>query len=146
MDLPHDFRDLLVELDLAGADFVVVGGYAVAFHGYPRATKDLDVFVRPTRENAARVYRGLAAFGAPLSAFDVGPDDFCDYDGVLQLGVPPFRIDILHRISGVAYDEAVRDAPTVTIEGRTVLIISRDALLANKRASGRPQISPTWPR
>ncbi|MEM6790736.1 MAG: hypothetical protein AAF715_24670 [Myxococcota bacterium] len=64
MDLPHDFRDLLVELDLAGADFVVVGGYAVAFHGYPRATKDLDVFVRPTRENAARVYRGLAAFGA----------------------------------------------------------------------------------
>jgi hypothetical protein len=71
IDLPEDFRDLLVELHDAGAEFVIVGGYAVAFHGYPRATKDIDILVRAVPENAARVYRALAAFGAPLSTFEV---------------------------------------------------------------------------
>jgi hypothetical protein len=88
IELPADFRDLLIELYDAGADFVVLGGHAVAFHGHPRATKDLDVLVRATPANAARVYRALAAFGAPLDAFEVGEEDFASYDGVLQIGLP----------------------------------------------------------
>jgi hypothetical protein len=80
-ELPEDFRDLLVELADAGADFVVLGGHAVAFHGHPRATKDLDVLVRADANNAAKVYRALAAFGAPLSSFEVRQDDFATYDG-----------------------------------------------------------------
>lgn len=137
--LPDDFRDLLVCLADAKADFVVVGGHAVAAHGHVRATKDLDVLVRPTPENAVRVYRALAAFGAPLQAFEVGVDDFTTYDGVLQIGLPPLRIDVLTRITGVSFDEAIAAALTVDVDGRTVLVIGRDALVRNKRATGRPQ-------
>src|SRR5262245_21767695 len=87
-----DFRDILVELHKAGARFVVLGGHAVAFHGHPRATKDLDILVEADAANAKRVYAALSAFGAPLSAFEVSVEDFASYDGVLQLGVPPRRI------------------------------------------------------
>jgi hypothetical protein len=87
--LYDDFRDLLVELADAKAEFVVLGGHAVGFHGHPRATKDLDVLVRATDENAARVYRALARFGAPIHSFDVAEADFATYDGVLQIGLPP---------------------------------------------------------
>ena len=87
IELFDDFRDLLIELYDAGAKFVVLGGYAVAFHGHPRATKDLDVLVEPDPENARRVYAALAAFGAPLASFEVGVEDFSNYDGILQLGV-----------------------------------------------------------
>lgn len=84
----EDFRDILVELHRAGARFVVLGGHAVAFHGHPRATKDLDVLVEADPSNAKRVYAALAAFGAPLSSFEVRVEDFSSYDGVLQIGVP----------------------------------------------------------
>lgn len=139
IELPADFRDLLVELADAGADFVVLGGHAVAFHGHPRATKDLDVLVRASAENAARVYRALAAFGAPLASFEVRQDDFATYDGVLQIGLPPRRIDILNRASGITFDAAVASGEALEIEGRRVPIIGLEALLANKHASGRPQ-------
>ena len=89
MDLHDDFRDLLIELADASADFVVLGGHAVAFHGHPRATKDLDILVRSTRDNAARVYHALAEFGAPLQAFEVSEADFATYGGVLQIGAIP---------------------------------------------------------
>jgi hypothetical protein len=139
VELPDDFRDLLVELHDAGAELVVVGGHAVAFHGHPRATKDLDVLVRPTRENADRVYEGLAAFGAPLQAFEVGREDFATYDGVLQIGVAPLRIDILTRVAGVSFDEAIAEGAAFEIEGRKIPVIGRLALLKNKTAAGRPQ-------
>lgn len=139
IELPDDFRDLLIELCDAGADFVVVGGHAVAFHGHPRATKDLDVLVRATRENAAKVYRALAEFGAPLQAFEVAEDDFATYGGVLQLGLPPLRIDILNRVDGVSFDEAADGAPSFELEGRRIPVIGRAALLKNKRATGRAQ-------
>ena len=109
MELPEDFRDLLVELSDAGAEYVVVGGHAVAFHGHPRATKDLDILVRARPGNAQRVYRALAAFGAPLDAFEVKMEDFATYEGVLQIGLPPRRIDILNRVDGVTFDEAVEE-------------------------------------
>ncbi len=139
IELPDDFRDLLVELDEAGVDFVVVGGFAVAFHGHPRATKDIDILVRPERENAARTYRALAAFGAPLASFEVSEADFATYDGVLQIGLPPRRIDILTNVSGIGFDEAAADAPTLEVDGRAIRIIGLAALLKNKRASAREQ-------
>jgi predicted nucleotidyltransferase len=139
MDLPEDFRDLLVALADAGAEFVVLGGHAVAFHGHPRATKDLDVLVRANRSNAQRVYQALAVFGAPLEAFEVGEADFATYDGILQLGVPPLRIDVLNRADGITFDEAIADGASFDLEGRSIRVIGRDALVANKRAAGREQ-------
>jgi hypothetical protein len=139
IDLPDDFRDLLVELHDAGAAFVVLGGHAVAFHGHPRATKDIDVLVRPEPENATRVYRALAAFGAPLESFEVSEEDFATYDGVLQIGLPPRRIDILNRASGISFDDAIASGDTFELEGRQIPIIGLGALLENKRAAGRAQ-------
>jgi hypothetical protein len=138
-ELPEDFRDLLLELADAGAEFVLLGGHAVAFHGHPRATKDMDVLIRANTSNAERVYRALAAFGAPLEAFQIGAADFASYDGVLQIGLPPRRVDILNRADGITFDEAVAERASFTIEGRTIPVIGRTALLKNKRAAGRAQ-------
>ena len=137
MDLPDDFRDLLLELCDAGAEFVLIGGHAVAFHGHPRATADMDILVRSTPDNATRVFQALAAFGAPLAAFEVGVEDFTTCDGVLQIGLPPRRIDVLNRAAGITFDEAVRDGVGFDLEGRHIPVIGREALLDNKRAAGR---------
>lgn len=139
IELFDDFRDILVELHKAGARFVVLGGHAVAFHGHPRATKDLDILVESTPDNASRVYAALAAFGAPLSAFEVGVEDFASYDGVLQLGVPPRRIDILNRADGITFAEAVADGESFELDGCAIPVIGRSALIKNKRAAGRAQ-------
>ncbi len=139
IDLPDDFRDVLIELVDAHADFVVIGGHAVAYHGHPRATKDIDVLIRATPDNARRVYDALAAFGAPLAAFQVSADDFATYDGVLQIGLPPRRIDVLNRAQGISFDEAIADGERLEVEGRTIPVIGLEALLTNKRAAGRPQ-------
>ena len=139
IELPVDFRDLLLELHDAGAQFVVVGGHAVAYYGHVRATKDLDVLVRATAANAQRVYRALAAFGAPLQSFEVQEADFATYDGVLQIGLPPRRIDILNRASGISFDDAIAGAGSFELEGRQIPMISLAALLRNKRAAGRAQ-------
>lgn len=139
IQLPDDFRDLLVELHDAGADFVVVGGHAVAFHGHPRATKDLDVLVRANDVNARRVFQALVAFGAPLQSFEVSEADFATYDGVLQIGLPPRRIDVLNRVDGITFDEAIAEGEMFDLEGRPIRIIGLRALLNNKRASGREQ-------
>jgi predicted nucleotidyltransferase len=139
IDLPADFRDILIELHDAGAEFVVLGGHAVGFHGHPRATKDLDILVRATEANAQRVYRALAEFGAPLASFAVSVADFATYDGVLQIGVPPVRIDVITRATGITFDSAVADGESLELDGRRIPVIGREALLANKRAAGRPQ-------
>jgi len=139
IELPDDFRDLLVALSDAGAEFVVIGGHAVAFHGHPRATRDLDVLIRADRLNAEKVYRALAAFGAPLETFEVDAVDFVTYDGVLQIGLPPRRIDIVNRATGVTFDEAIAEGASFELEGRSIRIIGRSALLKNKRAIGREQ-------
>jgi hypothetical protein len=139
IELPDDFRDLLLALADAGAEFVVVGGRAVAFHGHPRATKDLDVLVRATPANAARVYRALAAFGAQLQTFEVSEADFATYDGVLQIGAPPRRIDVINRADGIDFDEATQSGDGFDLEGRHIPVIGLDALLRNKWATGRAQ-------
>lgn len=138
-ELPDDFRDLLLELADGGAEFVLVGGHAVAFHGHPRATKDMDVLIRATADNAERVYQALADFGAPLAAFKVKAADFASYSGVLQIGLPPLRIDILNRADGITFDEAVAEGASFILEGRKIPVIGREALVKNKRAAGRAQ-------
>jgi hypothetical protein len=137
--IPDDFRDLLVELVDASARFLVVGAYAVAVHGHPRATKAIDVWVDPTAANATRVYAALARFGAPVAQFEITPDDLETYDGVLQLGVAPFRIDILTRIGGVGFADAWEDRTEIEVEGRKVPVLGLRTRLENKRFTGRLQ-------
>jgi hypothetical protein len=135
--LNPDFRDMLSALSAAEADYLVVGAYALAAHGYPRATGDIDLWVRPTTENSARVWKALAAFGAPTSRMTV--EDFSAPDIVYQIGTAPRRIDILTSISGVEFEQAWEDRISVELDGLTVPVIGREHLLANKRASGRPR-------
>lgn len=137
--LPDDFRDLLVALADAGARFIVVGGYAVGFHGHIRATKDLDVYVEPSQENALRVERGLARFGAPLRALGVSVKDFERPDITVQLGVPPLRIDLLTAADGIDFEEAWATHETLDVDGRSIPVLGRDALVKNKLAAGRHQ-------
>jgi hypothetical protein len=133
----RDFAEMLSALSAAGAEFLIVGAHAVAAHGRPRATGDLDVWVRPTAENAERVWSALERFGAPL--FDLSREDLARPGVVFQIGVPPCRIDILTEITGVTFDEAWPGRLTTVVEGQTLSFIGRRELLANKRAVGRPK-------
>ena len=133
----RDFVEILSELSAAGADFLIVGAHALATHGVPRATGDLDIWVRPTPDNARRVLTALASFGAPLH--DLTIDDLAKPDTVFQIGLPPARVDILSGISGVTFEEAWPRRMTVTLEGLDVAVLSRDDFIANKRAAGRPK-------
>ena len=137
--LHADFRELIVLLTDGGVDFVIVGAYALAFHGAPRASGDIDLFVRPEPQNAERVFQALARFGAPLDAAQVTMRDFARPGMVYQIGLPPRRIDILTEISGVSFDEVWASRVTSELEGRAVAFIGREALLKNKEAAGRPQ-------
>ena len=138
-NLNEDFRDLLLEFADAEVEFLIVGAFAVAFHGVPRATGDMDVFVRPSSENAQRVFNALSRFGAPLASAGVTPNDFETPGIVYQIGQPPRRIDVLTEISGVSFDEAWATRRAVGFEGRVVHFIGRDELLRNKMAAGRPK-------
>ncbi len=133
----RDFAEMLSALSAAGAEFLVVGAYALAAHGTPRATGDLDIWVNPTVPNAQRVLEALTAFGAPLT--DLTIQDLTSSDTVFQIGVVPCRIDILSGISGVAFDDAWTRRVVVQIEGIDVPVIGRDDFVSNKRASGRPK-------
>lgn len=137
--LNDDFRDLLVLLADGNVDFVVVGAYAVAFHGAPRMSGDIDLFVRPTADNSARLHEALRRFGAPLSAAGITPTDFSTPGLVYQIGLPPRRIDILTELSGVTFDEVWTSRSSAELSGRNVAFIGRAALVKNKLASGRPK-------
>lgn len=133
----EDFLDLLQALSEEGVEFLVVGAHALAAHGVVRASGDLDVLVRPTRDNARLVVRALHRFGAPLEQHGVGAEDFEREGTVYQLGLPPRRIDLLTQVSGLTFDEAASDGQEVGIAGVTFRVPSAEALLVNKRASGR---------
>jgi hypothetical protein len=133
----QDFVDLLRAFADHDVEAIVVGAHALAAHGHVRATKDLDVWIRPTPENAARAYAALAAFGAPLTELVV--DDLCAAGTVFQIGVAPVRIDILTQIDGVDFDEAWADKITTAVGGVRTHVLSRDHLIKNKRTAGRLQ-------
>ena len=135
--LNHDFRDLLLAFVEEGVEFLAIGAYALALHGAPRATGDLDVFVRATQENAARVWRALIAFGASLVAAEVRPEDFATAGMVYQIGLPPRRIDVLTTISGLLFEEAWATRERPVLDGTEIAFIGREAFLQNKLATGR---------
>jgi hypothetical protein len=137
--LNEDFRDLVVLFADGGVEFVIVGAYALAFHGAPRASGDIDVFVRPSPENAVRVFAALQKFGAPLASHGISTEDFSRPGAVYQMGLPPRRIDVLTEISGVSFDEAWASRASAEVDGRTVHLIGREAFLKNKAAAGRPK-------
>lgn len=133
----EDYRDILVALVACDARFLIVGAHALAVHGYPRATVDIDIWVDNTPENAARVWKALAAFGAPLDDLGIHAQDFSRPDIVVQFGLPPHRIDILTGVSGLTFEEAWSRRVEEPVEGVRVPVIGIDELLKNKRASGR---------
>jgi hypothetical protein len=132
-----DFVEMLSELSATGAEFLVVGAHALAAHGLPRATGDLDIWVRADNENAPRVLEALRRFGAPL--FDLSLDDLSKPGTVFQIGTAPTRIDILTGVSGLMFGEAWSRRTTVRIGELPVGVIGREDLIRNKRATGRPQ-------
>jgi hypothetical protein len=137
MELSRDFSDLFRALSSAGADYLVVGAHALGVHDRPRTTKDLDVWIRATPENARRTWKALAVFGAPMDRLRV--DDLIDEDTVFQIGVAPLRIDVLTSISGVTFDEAWPNRLEVERDGILVPFIGVEEFLINKDASGRDQ-------
>ncbi|HVS31841.1 MAG TPA: hypothetical protein VMS98_10325 [Thermoanaerobaculia bacterium] len=133
----RDFVEILAALSAAGAEFLVVGAHALAAHKRPRATGDLDIWVRPTSENAKRVWNALVEFGAPLH--DLTVEDLATADVVFQMGLPPYRVDILTSISGVTFDEAWPNRIVNEFQGQPYGVIGLRDLIRNKRAAGRPQ-------
>ncbi len=132
-----DFKELLAEFNAQTVEYLVVGAHALAAHGHVRATKDLDVWVRPSPENASRVLRALAEFGAPLH--DLSEQDLTQAGIVFQIGVAPVRIDVITAIDGVEFEAAWTSRVEVSLGDITVPVLSREHLIANKRAAGRLQ-------
>lgn len=137
--LNEDFVDLLELLLEFEADFLVVGAHSLAAHGVARATGDLDVFVRPTHQNARLVYEALMGFGAPLAHHGLTVEDLVRTGTVYQVGLPPRRIDIITAIDGVDFDEAWRGRVRHRVEGMKLPFLGLRELVKNKRASGRPK-------
>lgn len=137
--MQEDFRDIIVELLSAKARFLIVGAHALSAYGVPRATVDLDLWIDPTPENAERVYRALARFGAPLQSMGITEGDFSSEDQIIQLGLPPNRIDLMTGISGVTFAEAWQNHVMEPFDGILAPHIGREAFIRNKRASGRPK-------
>jgi hypothetical protein len=133
----QDFRDLLAEFNARGVEYLVVGAHALAAHGHVRATKDLDVWVRPDAANALRVISSLTAFGAPLQ--DLTAPDLATPGTIFQIGVAPIRIDVLTSIEGVVFEDAWAARIQAPFADQVVPILSREDLIRNKRAAGREQ-------
>jgi len=133
--LNKDYKEMLQCLAGESVKFLVVGAYALAAHGYPRATMDIDLWVMPSRDNAEAVLRALGRFGAPVRGLTL--DDLQEDDTVFQIGVAPRRIDIITGVSGLRFEEAFARSITIDIEGLQLNIPSVDDLILNKRASGR---------
>ncbi len=133
--LQSDLREFIALLNSHKVEYLVVGGHAVAFHGHPRFTGDIDFFLRPTRENADRVVEVLRKFG--FGNLQLKPDDLLTPERIVQLGRPPDRIDLLTSISGVAFDDAWSTRAAGELDGQPVCFLGWDALIRNKKASDR---------
>lgn len=137
MMLNPDFHDILSAFNAERVEYLLVGAYALAAHGLPRATGDIDLWIRPSAANAASVWGALKGFGAPLEGISIG--DLETPELVFQVGLPPRRIDLMTSIDGIDFDTAWRERVLIHVEGLDVPTISRSNLIANKRATGRPQ-------
>jgi hypothetical protein len=137
MSVNPDFRDLFAALNDAEAEFLIVGGYALAVHGVPRFTKDLDVWIKANPDNAQKVWKALDSFGAPFGALTL--QDLSAPGIVFQMGLPPNRIDIITSIDGVDFPDAWAHKIESAYGDQPVKVIGLDELIRNKEATGRPQ-------
>ena len=133
--LNKDYKEMLQFLLEEKVEFILVGAYALGAHGYPRATGDIDIWVKADENNSKKTYNALARFGAPLDQIQV--NDFAVEGVIFQIGVAPRRIDIITRIDGVTYDEANDDKIIVEVEGLLLPVLSLENLIKNKLATGR---------
>lgn len=133
----QDFKEFIELLIKNNAEYLIVGGYAVGIHGYPRYTGDLDIWLNPTPGNADLILKSVNEFG--FSSFNLTRDDFTKPGNVIQLGYPPLRIDLLTEIDGVSFHECFQNRKVVSIDGLTVNFIGYSDLLKNKKESGRPR-------
>lgn len=137
MAIPTDLREFIESLNSHGVDYLVVGAHALAFHGRPRYTGDIDLWLRSTHENAARVEQALVEFS--FASLGLKAADFMHPESIVQLGVAPNRIDLLTSLTGVAFDEAWDTRVPGELGGIPVAFLSREILIKNKRATGRKQ-------
>lgn len=135
MEVQHDFKELLALLNAHRVAYVIVGAYALSFHGAPRYTGDLDILIQPERENARKVLNALDEFGFGNLGLTLA--DFTTPDNVIQLGYPPVRIDLVTSITGVSWDEVDGNKETGAYGGIEVFYIGRSELVQNKRLAGR---------
>jgi hypothetical protein len=135
MEVQPDYRDLLALLNARGVEYLVVGAYALAFHGAPRFTGDIDILIRPAPDNAQRALEALADFGFTFPNLTAA--DFQNPNKVVQLGVPPVRIDLITSITGVSWEEADSHKAPGTYGDIPVNYLGREQYIANKRATGR---------
>jgi predicted nucleotidyltransferase len=135
VELPGDFKEFLQSLTDHGVKYLLIGGYAVGFHGYPRATNDIDVWIRMSNENADRMVAALTDFGFadPILSADL----FLQEHNIIRMGRPPLRVEIATTVSGVDFDDCFKARVIAAMDGILVPVISREHLLANKRAAGR---------
>lgn len=137
MDLAPDFDEFFACLTARGVEFVVVGAYALAFHGSPRFTGDIDIFVRPTADNATRLLGAIEAFGFPVDHLTAAA--VVDNRRIIEMGVPPVQIHVMSAISGVGWDAAWSDRVEGPLGRHIVPFLGRESFLRNKRAAGRPK-------
>jgi hypothetical protein len=137
MAMNQDFREFIQSLNDNKVRYLVIGGYAVAFHGYPRYTKDLDIWIEPSSENAANLVKALDQFG--FGSLNLQISDFLAPDQVIQLGYPPNRIDLITTPSGVTFEDCFASKNKVIIEDLELNFIDLENLKQNKKASGRLQ-------
>ncbi|MBI5815113.1 MAG: nucleotidyltransferase [Nitrospinae bacterium] len=135
MDIQADFKELLKSFNAHNVEYMIVGGYALAFHGAPRFTGDLDIFIKPSFDNARRIVAALAEFG--FGSMGLAEDDFAKEDSVVQLGVPPVRVDIISSITGVTWPDAFAGKVEGSYGDIPINFIGREQFIANKRAIGR---------
>ena len=135
INLPPDFLEVLQLLNENSVDYVLVGGYAVAYHGYPRFTGDIDILLMVKEQNAVNVVKALDQFG--FGAMGLKKEDFLVNEQVIQLGVHPLRINLLTNITGVSSEQVLKNAIEVDIENLTIRIISKQDLIQNKKSTGR---------
>jgi len=133
----QDFKELLLAFNAHNVEYLIVGAHALAAYGHVRATKDLDLWVRPEKSNAEKVIQALSEFGAPLS--DLTVDDLSRKETIFQMGMPPIRIDVITNIDGVDFTEAWPDRLQILFAGVPAFVISRDHLITNKKTAARLQ-------
>jgi hypothetical protein len=135
MEVQQDFRDLLALFNAHGVDYIIVGAYALAYHGAPRFTGDMDILVRPDSENAFRILRALGEFG--FGSLGLTVEDFTAPDKVIQIGVTPVRVDIVTSLTGVSWEEAQAGRVAGPYGDLEVYYLGKEQFILNKRAIGR---------